>query len=414
MPSYRVITLASIVVAILGLASASYFNAEYNRVFREYGRLRSDYASLSDGYRKLEESLNYLRSKYSQLNSSYIELNSNYTSLLSEYDVLKMRYKDLDERYSDLQSRYNALMNDYMMLRYMYERIDNSYKILESRYSSLAENHSILQKSFEEVNMRYRDIQSEYAQLKSLYIELQESSEALEARYLNLSRNYESWRRYMLSYLSLPDSISRVLSDYEINRLIPVIQALITYPSDYWFSIKEIYTYIRSRVGYADDPPTPYPPAASILEAGCFKLETYRKIILSPVETLERGYGDSEDQSILLYALIKSYERCTYGREYVTWLLDIALRDGCRHMAVAIPAQGGRIAVIDPAEGYYTGYPSSLRPSDPYTELISYSSRFITHEGIENIAVYMVRSGRLIKLLEGSLYDIIEFMKQLA
>jgi len=414
MPSYRIITLVSVVVAILGLALAYYFNTEYNQVSREYNRLRSDYISLSDGYRKLEESFNNLQYKYSQLNSSYIELDNNYTRLLYEYNVLKMNCEDLNKRYSDLQSRYNALMDDYMMLRYMYEKIDNSYKILESRYSSLVENHSILQKSFEEVDMKYRDIQFEYIQLKSSYIELQESFEILKARYLNFSRNYELWRRYTLSYLSFPDSISRVLSDNEINRLIPVIQALVTYPSDYWFSIKEIYMYIRSHVGYADDPPIPYPPAASMLEAGDFKLETCNEIILSPVETLERGYGDSKDQSILLYAFIKSYERYTYGREYVTWLLDIALRDGCKHMAVAIPAQGGRIAIVDPAEGYYTGYPSSLRPLDPYTELISYSSRFVTHEGIENIAVYMVKSGRLIKLLEGSLYDIIEFMKQLA
>ncbi|MEM2739230.1 MAG: hypothetical protein QXQ29_00295 [Candidatus Bathyarchaeia archaeon] len=414
MLSYRFIVVASLAIAILGVASAFYINSKYNLVLNDYNKLRIDYISLSNNYRKLEGSFNDLLSRYRQLNDSYVRLNSSYTDVSYEYNDLRMLYEELEGHYNELQSKYDALMDAYMILRYMYHQLNGSYSTLETMYESLIENYSILQRSFDELNISYRGIQLEYTQLRSSYDKLLESYEAIKARYTSLSGNYEAWRRYMLSYLSFPDSIPRALSDDEIGRFASLVQVLITYPSDYWSSIKEIYMYVRSHVGYANDPPIPYPPTASSLEAGYYKPETYDRIILSPTETLKRGYGDSEDQTILLYALIKAYERYMHGREYVTWILDIALIDGGRHMAVAIPAQGGRIAVIDTAEGYYTGYPSSLRPLDTYTELIKYSSLFIYHEGVESIAVYMVRSGRLIKILEGDLYDMIEFMEQLA
>ncbi|MCX8161992.1 MAG: hypothetical protein N3E44_03230 [Candidatus Bathyarchaeota archaeon] len=414
MLSYRSIVAVSLVIAILGVASTFYLNSKYNLVLNDYTKLRIDYTSLSDDHRKLKESFNDLLSRYRRLNESYVRLNASYTSVSHEYDVLMILYEELEDHYDELQSRYNALMDDYMALRYMYNRLNESYSILESMYESLTENYSILQRSFDELNIGYRDIQLEYIRLRSSYDKLLGSYEALKARYTNLSRNYEVWRRYMLSYLSFPDSIPRVLSDDEIGRFASLVQALITYPLDYWLSIEEIYMYIKNHVGYADDPPIPYPPTASSLEAGYYKPETYDRIILSPMETLKRGYGDSEDQSILLYALIKAYERYMHGREYVVWILDIALIDGKRHMAVAIPAQGGGIAIIDVAEGYYTGDPSSLKPLDSYMELISYSSLFIHHEGIESVAIYTVRSGRLIRILEGDLHDMIDFVKQLA
>lgn len=59
------------------------------------------------------------------------------------------------------------------------------------------------------------------------------------------------------------------------------------------------------------------------------------------METIKRGYGDSEDQSILLYVLIKPSEKYMHGRGYVGWILDIALIDGKGRMAVATPAQSG-------------------------------------------------------------------------
>lgn len=414
MSSYKFIVTVSLAVAILGAVSAFYFNGKYNSMLSDYTKLRSDYTSLSDDYRKLEANFNDLLSRYNRLNDSYTLLNISYTDISSRYNVLRILYEELEDRYNELQSRYSALLKAHMNLQYIYDQLNENYTTLEAMYESLNRNYSIIQKSLDELGVSYRGIQLEYTQLKSSYDKLLESYEVLEKRYMNLSINYEAWRRYTLSYLSLQDSIPRVLSDDEIRKLVPIIQALITYPSDYWLSIKEIYMYVKNHVEYADDPPIPYPPTASSLETGYYELKTYNRVILSPTETLECGYGGSEDQSILLYALIKAYERYVHGREYIVWILDITLNDGGRHIALAIPAQGGRIAIIDPAIGYYTGYPSSLRPLDSYTELISYSSLFIYREGIDSIRVYMVRSNRLTMVLEGNLYDIIEFMKQIA
>lgn len=414
MPGYKLLVAVSLAIAVLGAAFAIYFNNRYSLLSNEYNRLRTDYTSLLNDYRRLESGFNELSYRYMQLNDSYRQLNTSYMDILLEYNVLEDLYEELERKYIELQSRYNDLISEYMVLRYMYNKLNDTYSILEERYENIVREYYALQRSFDELNVSYTGIRLQYYQLRSSYDKLQESYDMLKARYANLSRNYDNWRRYMLSYLSLQESIPRVISSEEIGELAWIVRALITYPFDYWSSIREIYLYVKSHVGYAYDPPIPYPPTAIMLEEGSYRLETCSRVVLSPIETLKRGYGDSEDQTILLYALIKAYERYVHGREYVTWILNITLFDGGSHMAIAIPAQGGRIAIIDPAEGYYTGYPSSLKPLDPYTELINYSSLFVCREGIKHIAIYMIRSGYLTKILDGDLYDIIDFMKQLS
>ncbi|MEM4461892.1 MAG: hypothetical protein QW695_03350, partial [Candidatus Bathyarchaeia archaeon] len=395
MLDYKLLIAVSLAIAVLGAAFAIYFR--YNLLSNEYDRLRIDYTSLLNDYRRLEDRFNELSYRYMQLNDSYMQLNSSYMDILLEYNVLEDLYGELERSYIELQSGYNDLMSEYMVLRHMYNKLNDTYSILEKRYENIVREYYALQKSFDELNVSYTSIRLQYYQLRSSYDKLLESYDMLKARYANLSRNYDNWRRYMLSYLSLQESIPRVLSSDEIGELAWIVRALITYPSDYWSSIREIYLYVKSHVEYAYDPPIPYPPTAIMLEEGGYRLETYSRVVLSPIETLKRGYGDSEDQTILLYALIKAYERYVHGREYVTWILNITLSDGGSHMSIAIPAQGGRIAIIDPAKGYYTGYPSSLKPLDPYTELINYSSLFIYREGIKHITIYMIRSGYLTK-----------------
>lgn len=413
MPGYKLLVAVSLAIAILGAAFANYFNNRYNLLSSEYNRLKTDYTSLLNDYRRLEGKFNELSYSYMQLSDSYRQLNVSYTDILLEYNILEKLHEELGKDYIELQSRYNDLMSEYMALRYTYDKLNDTYSILKKHYEDIVREYHILQRSFYELNVSYTSIRLQYYQLRSSYDKLLESYDMLKARYTNISRNYDNWRKYVLSYLSLQESIPRVLSSEEISELAWIVRALITYPLDYWSSIREIYLYVRSHVGYAHDPPIPYPPTAIMLEEGSYRLETCSRVVLSPIETLKRGYGDSEDQTILLYALIKAYERYVHGREYVTWILNITLFDGGSHMAIAIPAQGGRIAIIDPAEGYYTGYPSSLKPLDSYTELINYSSLFIHREGIKHIAIYTIRSGYLTKILDGDLHNVIDFMKQL-
>ncbi|MEM2740392.1 MAG: transglutaminase-like domain-containing protein, partial [Candidatus Bathyarchaeia archaeon] len=214
------------------------------------------------------------------------------------------------------------------------------YETLSSRVSNLAESYRVLENSYSTLRISYR----------------------------RLVDGYEDWRRYVLSYLFFEDSISRVLNDSEISNLTHLVRSMVSYPSDYQLSVKELYDYVKKNVKYAYDPPVPYPPLISDFERGVYVKMTYKQIILSPSEVLSYGQGDCEDQAILLYALIRCYQRYVYGGEYILWLLDITLRDGGGHVAVAFSIGGG-LTILDTASSYYTGYPSDLRSEDPYKEL---------------------------------------------
>ena len=70
-----------------------------------------------------------------------------------------------------------------------------------------------------------------------------------------------------------------------------------------------------------------------------------------PEETIEDKTGDCEDMAVLLASMLRSYNE----GEYSIWVLLISSGE-LGHMAVAFPVQGGKLAILDPAGNYYTGY----------------------------------------------------------
>jgi hypothetical protein len=286
-------------------------------------------------------------------------------------------------------NQYAALLRSYGELRRSFSKLEEEYRVLYAMYDSLSDEH---------------------IGLKNEYRILEASYSALRISYQRLIGSYEDWRRYALSYLFLEDSISRVLNDSEISNLASLAQSMISHPDDYWCSVKELYDYVRKNVEYVYDPPVPYPPLASDLECGIYVKTTYRQIVLSPSEVLSYKQGDCEDQAILLYALIASYQRYIYGEERILWLIDITLKDGMEHVAVAFPVEEGRLTILDTASSYYTGYPSALGSENPYKELERYSNWFSRYGGIATIRVYDIQDGIPIKVVSGNIYDIAYFL----
>ncbi|MCX8161683.1 MAG: transglutaminase-like domain-containing protein, partial [Candidatus Bathyarchaeota archaeon] len=192
-------------------------------------------------------------------------------------------------------SQYTTLIDRYNRLSRSFDELEKEYRRFYTMYKSLHDEHIQLMKE-------YRALSGRVSNLTESYMVLEANYSTLRINHQRLVDSYEDWRKYALSYLFFEDSISRVLNDSEILNLASLVGSTVSYPSDYWRSVKELYDYVRKNIGYAYDPPVPYPPLISDLERGVYVKTTYRQIVLSPSEALSYGQGDCEDQAILLYA----------------------------------------------------------------------------------------------------------------
>ncbi|MFN3805476.1 MAG: hypothetical protein ACK4SY_10500, partial [Pyrobaculum sp.] len=177
-----------------------------------------------------------------------------------------------------------------------------------------------------------------------------------------------------------------------------------------WDNILALYLHVVNNVKYARDVPVPIPPTVDELISGRFSREFRWDYVQSPLITLSLRQGDCDDMTILLYAMIKAWQKYVYGKEYTLWLMLIEMNDGIGHAAVASPVEGGRISILDPAGEYYTGTPGRYRSEDPYTELRRYSDRWSDeHGGIKRIVIYNPTTGE--KVVEGDIYTVAQFIK---
>jgi hypothetical protein len=311
-------------------------------------------------------------------------------SMLGELNSLRMKYIGLLDNYSRLEKDYNLLVEKHSILTGNYGRLESNYNSLMGEYSSL---------------------KSSYMKLMDTYTSLNSSYTSLRSRYTCFLSSYEGWRSFLLSYISLKESIGRVLCSSEVSGLIPLVRSIVSNPKDSWGSIWEIYTYVRRSIVYVKDPPIPIPPPSWSLEEGNYVNETLDSIILSPSETLNLKQGDCEDQAILLYAMIKAYWKHIYGGEFRLWLMHVMFNDGSGHLAVAFPARLSasgevKLTILDTAGSYYTGTPLRLTSNNPYVELKKYSDWFTDYKGIKTITIYEVVDGRLIEVASGGVYEV--------
>ncbi|MFN3804838.1 MAG: hypothetical protein ACK4SY_07255 [Pyrobaculum sp.] len=110
--------------------------------------------------------------------------------------------------------------------------------------------------------------------------------------------------------------------------------------------------------------------------------------------------------AILLYAMIKAYDTYIAGREREVWLLVFYIWfDG--HAAV-MTADGGKIAILDPAGRYYTGMPGRLTYAPIAEGLLHYATHWLNL--INNVILYKVEDGKLVKVFSGDLWGAIIFL----
>jgi len=390
-------------IAVLGLCvclavmavCTVFFYSQNVKLEAQVLALEQDKASLQSQVANLQEEKADLQAQLRNLQDQYAQLLADYNTLKSNYDELLAAYSTLESDYSELQNAYNTLESDYSTLKSSYIKLQNAYEALEVNYTELQSNYELL-------NAKYVELQDKYAVLLTEY-------GALLTSYNNLVENYEKWRAYLETYISLTDSFRRTLSDSEILSLVSKVESIVSNPSSWWRSVKQLYDYVAYNIEYVYDEPFPVPPTVSELENNNYRNVTINHSYMSPTETLELGQGDCDDQAVLLYALVKAYNKYVYGTDYALWVMRVVFEEGA-HLAVAFPVSEGELTIIDPAGHYYTGW-LFLTSNDPHEELENYSNYWSEYGGITYITLYSIYDGEAYEVISGNIQEVADFIE---
>jgi len=333
---------------------------------------------------------------------------------------LKVRVKTLENEKLALESQLSALENEKNYLQALvdklqgeYSELKTAYDALELNYSSLKIIYDSLQANYSALENKYQNLNEDFDLLSTNYTELLKSHEELAASYSHITENYEEWLAFAETYFSFNESFGRTLSENEISSLVPTVKNITSNPNDWWRSAKQLYDYVAYNIYYVYDEPFPVPPTIHELETDTYENETSVEIFMSPAETLELQQGDCDDQAVLLYGLVKAYDKYVYGVDYKLWAMVLTFGEDAAHLAVALPVGNGELTIIDPAGQYYTGWPGGLSSNDPYEELENYSESWSSYGGIEHIMLYEIEDGIAREVASGNIQEVASFIQNL-
>jgi len=308
-------------------------------------------------------------------------------------------YKFYSEReyYANYAHRLESELNSLMLV---YENKSRELDEVEIKLSDLKANYILLEEKYSKLEKDFSSIAHELNRVRDV-------AKSLNSTLYNITST-------MLSYVSIPQALPRVLNIDEVLATGYYVVAAAVTPSDPWFSYWHLYAWVSSSIRYARDPLIPIPYCEYVNESCVLKYLFIENYVQSPSQTLEYWQGDCEDTAILLYAMIKYYQLFINGTEYLTWLALIEFNDNESHVAVFIPAKGGLVAILDPTGHYMTtDEMGRLVPQPARVELEKYASRWSIHGGVKDIE--LIRADVIGKeyylSAEGSIEKIAEYIE---
>lgn len=377
---------ASVLLSVLSFV----LYTRVNFLERMYEAKSSDYEELSF--------------KYEELMFSHRELEENCRKLNSSYETLKAGYETLNSSYYDLLFRFESLSSENLMVKSKLESLNESYRVLYEDYVRLQEDHtnlvslySDLTESYGELNSSYHGLMEDYLLLLDEYNGLKDAYNMIQAELRGAGGGFHS---YMEAYLRLVEEVNvHVLhprtedkllvtpDDPRVRRITLQITGGWSIPGDFDEMLKDVkamYDWVRSNIRYRDDGMYPVLPGDPRLPV-IYVAEMWQY----PNQTLSVREGDCEDQALLLASMISSYFKGRFRVEC------IAVTE---HMAVYIPAEDGRIMILDPTGNYYTrGDDGKLGFRDARVEVYDWLSHVSSYIG-KPAVVEWVFSDELLKL----------------
>jgi cell division protein FtsL len=337
--------------------------------------------------------------------------------LYSQNILLASQVSSLTKEKEDLGSQISSLTKDKERLTDQAEQLSKANSDLQATVESQKKEISALNSTIQSFRFQEGSLNQQVANLSLQVQGLTLEKVTIQNRYNRVNVSYSQLEDFLLSYStwSLNYTVKRVFTDQELLSLKdPLSSEILSDPSDLWMSYQDIYYWITKNVKYAYDEPFPVLPSLQDLENGQFKGQMVFDSIMAPNQTLQIMQGDCDDQAILAFSMVKSYNKYIYGKEYTQWLITITFDNDKGHMAMAIPSESQdnrtKLTIIDPAGSYLTNNRGSIASNDPLQELTKYSNHWTAQGGIKTITVYSVADGIAYILKSGNINEVSNFI----
>jgi hypothetical protein len=340
----------------------------------------------------------------------YIVLNSQYSPIGESLTTLTQEHEALTQQYVTLQDEYETLSDQYDSLNSIYNSLDEQYSSLSSSYDTLGNIHSTLQANYDNLVSDFNYLQNDHDVILYDY-------DNILSYWISLSKDVMELRETLISNFKIPEAFSSVLNEDELNKIGSMVSSVTHNSQDTWLSYDRIYRHIKNNIEYAHDTEFPYIGQYHYFTYGgnnvvdSFDVGFVRNFIQTPSFTLEYKQGDCDDQAVLVYSMIKYYQREIYGTEYTLFLADIEFNEGEGHVAVFMPVQGGQLCIIDTAGNYLTSQSGRITQKVAASEITNYSNRWSEQGGISQITLYKIYvDGSYTIDITGTKNDIVDFL----
>ena len=244
------------------------------------------------------------------------QLQSNYNTLNSDHNSLKSQYTSLKSEHNSLQSQYNTKKTEYNGLKSNYNNLQGNYNSLQNDYDSLMNQYEGYSKSIE---FRYGDGDD-----CKIFVTPDDSTVASTTR--------------------------SILGHYGDDDLS-------------WNDMRDIFDWIVDNVEYNYDT----------------FIGDRRNCYFYPSETLDFGYGDCEDQSVLMLSMCKAEEDVSWI--YCAGVSYYSPKKGktVAHIFVILDVADDKMYIFDPTHrtepfwGDEEGWESSSSKSE-YEAILEYEN----------------------------------------
>jgi septal ring factor EnvC (AmiA/AmiB activator) len=328
-------------------------NTQISESNSEISQKESTVSDLNHQISEKESMISDLNKEISEKDLTIASLNDQDSLIASLNDEISQK----DNQISVLNSQISALTSQIANLNSQLsqknstiESLNNQITLLENTTSNLNQEIANLNTQITVLNTQVISLQTENTDLTQQITALNAQLATLQTAYTDYTQAYQNLRaivNHRIDQSNISDFITP--NDPAVTSLVYSITGGWSNPSDpneLWTDLKTMYTWVLTdtNIEYNSDGLNPILPSDPSNEPS-YGGDMWQY----PNETLSLGYGDCEDQAILLCNMIRCYTNQNYAAHCI-WITSAT----AAHVGVQIPTTGDTLVIFDPAGEYYS------------------------------------------------------------
>jgi len=273
------------------------------------------------------------------------------------------------------------------VLYYFYDRA-RMYDSLKTEYDTLNHTYSVL-------SQNYTSLEGQYSTTNAQLTSLRDAYNTLQTQYNDLQTQHNAWYDTLRTRINLRQGLDQDKMKF-ITPDDPLVRSLVVNITggwsetanwnEYWGDSWLMYTHVTYNIHENHDSLLPLMPTMY------GALEWRQEFWNFPNETIEFGYGDSEDKAVLLASMILNYG----SKNYTEWIIEWTSDSG-PHYAVAFPVTGGQLTIMDPTVDFHTVGSNGRLGAKDINEAVTEFVSFLGGKGEKNVKIDLVFSTKVYK-----------------